>query len=204
MRGRCLPPWTPFRPQFDALLPCGVACAAARRFHPAQSGFFYLNETMPRDVILTADGLEKLKTELVLLQGDRRREVAQRIKEAREFGDITENSEYDDAKNEQAMLEARIAQVEERLRSAQVVDAKDVSTDVVQVGSVVNVKDEVSGKTQKFTIVGSPEAKPPERLSYESPVGKALLGHKRNDIVNVPLPSGKSIQYKITKIDVGL
>ena len=76
------------------------------------------------------------------MQGDKRREVAQRIKEAREFGDITENSEYDDAKNEQAMLEARIAQVEERLRSATVVDAKDVSTDVVQVGSVVNVKDE--------------------------------------------------------------
>ena len=175
-----------------------------RRFTPAQSGFFYLKETMPRDVILTADGLEKLKAELAHLQGDKRREVAQRIKEAREFGDITENSEYDDAKNEQAMLEARIAQVEERLRSASVVDAKDVSTDVVQVGSVVNVKDESTGKTQKFTIVGSPEAKPPERLSYESPVGKALLGHRRNDVVDVPLPNGKSIQYKITKIDVGL
>ena len=159
---------------------------------------------MPKDVILTADGLEKLKAELAHLQGDKRREVAQRIKEAREFGDITENSEYDDAKNEQAMLESRIAQVEERLRSATVVDAKDVSTDIVQVGSVVNVKDEASGKTQKFTIVGSPEAKPPERLSYESPVGKALLGHKRNDVVDVPLPNGKSVQYKITKIDVGL
>jgi transcription elongation factor GreA len=159
---------------------------------------------MPKDVILTADGLEKLKTELAFLQGEKRREVAQRIKEAREFGDITENSEYDDAKNEQAMLEARIAQVEERLRSASVIDAKDVSTDVVQVGSVVNVKDEASGKTQKFTIVGSPEAKPPERLSYESPVGKALLGRRRNDVVDVPLPNGRTIQYKITKIDVGL
>ena len=89
---------------------------------------------MPKDVILTADGLEKLKAELALLQGEKRKEVAQRIKEAREFGDITENSEYDDAKNEQAMVEARIAQVEERLRSATVVDAKDVSTEVVQVG----------------------------------------------------------------------
>jgi transcription elongation factor GreA len=159
---------------------------------------------MPKDVILTADGLEKLKRELVHLQGDKRREVAQRIKEAREFGDISENSEYDDAKNEQAMLEARIAQVEERLRSATVVDAKDVSTETVQVGSIVNVKDEATGKGQKFTIVGSPEAKPPERLSYESPVGKALLGHKRNDVVDVPLPSGKTLQLKITKIDVGL
>jgi transcription elongation factor GreA len=159
---------------------------------------------MPKDVILTADGLEKLKVELAHLQGEKRREVAQRIKEAREFGDISENSEYDDAKNEQAMLEARIAQVEERIRSATVVDAKDVSTDTVQVGSIVNVKDEASGKTQKFTIVGSPEATPPERLSYESPVGKALLGHKRNDVVDVPLPNGRRIQYKITKIDVGL
>ena len=159
---------------------------------------------MPKDVILTADGLEKLKGELNELETTRRREVAERIKEAREFGDISENSEYDDAKNEQAMLESRIAQVEERLRSATVVDAKDLSKEIVQVGSVVNVKDEASGKTQKFTIVGSPEAKPPERLSYESPVGKALLGHKRNDIVDVPLPNGRSIQYKITKIDVGL
>jgi len=159
---------------------------------------------MPKDVILTADGLEKLKLELALLQGDRRREVAARIKEAREFGDITENSEYDDAKNEQAMLEARIAQVEERLRSATVVAAEDLTTDVVQVGSAVTVKDEETGKSQKFTIVGSPEAKPPERLSYESPVGKALLGHKRNDVVEVALPSGRKIHFKITKIDVGL
>ena len=159
---------------------------------------------MPRDVILTTDGLEKLKAELAHLQNDKRREVAQRIKEAREFGDIAENSEYDDAKNEQAMLEARIAQVEERIRSATVVDAKDLSTDTVQVGSAVSVKDEASGKTHTFTIVGSPEAKPPERLSYESPVGKALLGHKRNDVVDVSLPNGRSVQYKITKIDVGL
>ena len=159
---------------------------------------------MPKDVILTPEGLENLKAELEDLTTTKRREVAERIKDAREYGDISENSEYDDAKNEQAMLEARIAQVEERLRSASVVDAKDVSTDIVQVGSVVNVKDEATGKAQKFTIVGSPEAKPPERLSYESPVGKALLGHKRNDVVNVPLPNGKSIQYKITKIAVGL
>jgi transcription elongation factor GreA len=159
---------------------------------------------MPKDVILTADGLEKLKHELALLQGDKRREVAQRIKEAREFGDISENSEYDDAKNEQAMLEARIAQVEERLRSATVIDAKDVSTEVVQVGSIVNVEDEETGKAQKYTIVGSPEAKPPERLSYQSPVGKALLGHRRDDVVDVSLPNGRKIKLKITKIDVGL
>src|SRR3954451_8177438 len=159
---------------------------------------------MQKDVILTPEGLEKLKQEIEYLSTTKRREVAERIKEAREFGDITENSEYDDAKNEQAMLAARIAQVEERLRSATVVAAEALTTEGVQVGSMVSVKDEETGKSQKFTIVGSPEAKPPERLSYESPVGKALLGHRRNDIVDVPLPSGKTLQLKITKIDVGL
>src|SRR3954469_6298194 len=134
---------------------------------------------MPKDVILTPDGLERLKTELEELQGPKRREVATRIKEAREFGDIMENSEYDDAKNEQAMLEARIAQLEEKLRSATVIDASDLGTDLVRVGSIVHVKDE-SGKSNKYTIVGSAEASPAEmKLSNESPVGRALLGHKR-------------------------
>src|SRR5918911_1043247 len=129
---------------------------------------------MQKDVILTPEGLSKLKEELEHLQTEKRREVAERIKEAREFGDISENSEYDDAKNEQAMLEQRIAQLEERLRAASVVDAKSVSTDSVGIGSVVNVKDEKGGSL-KFTIVGSAEAKPAEnKLSNESPVGKAL------------------------------
>ncbi|HEX2102354.1 MAG TPA: transcription elongation factor GreA [Solirubrobacteraceae bacterium] len=160
---------------------------------------------MARDVILTPEGLEKLKDELQELQTTRRREVAERIKEAREFGDISENSEYDDAKNEQMMLEQRIAQLEERLRSAQVVDPKDISTDAVQVGSVVSVKDEKTGKSQKFTIVGSAEANPKEsKLSNESPVGRALMGHKRNDVVSVQVPRGPARKLKITKIDVGL
>ena len=160
---------------------------------------------MPKDVILTPDGLEKLTEELEVLRTDRRREVAERIKEAREFGDIAENSEYDDAKNEQAMLEARIAQLEERLSAAQVIDAADISTDAVQVGSVVHVKDEKTGKSQKYTIVGSSEANPAElKLSNESPVGRALIGHKRNDVVSVPVPKGPARKLKITKIDVGL
>ncbi len=160
---------------------------------------------MPRDVILTQEGLDKLKEELEFLANDKRREVAERIKEAREFGDITENSEYDDAKNEQAMLEQRIAQLEDKLRSAQVIDAKDVSTDVVGVGSVVHVKDEKTGKSQKYTIVGSAEANPADlKLSNESPVGRALLGHKRNEVVSVPVPKGPARKLKITKIDVGL
>jgi transcription elongation factor GreA len=160
---------------------------------------------MPRDVILTPEGLEKLKDELDLLSGERRREVAERIKEARAFGDITENSEYDDAKNEQAMLEQRIAQLEDRLRSASVIDAKEITTDVVSIGTSVHVKDEKTGKSQKFTIVGSAEANPAElKLSNESPVGRALLGHKRNDVVSVPVPKGPARKLKITKIDVGL
>jgi transcription elongation factor GreA len=160
---------------------------------------------MPKEVILTPEGLSKLQEELERLQTDRRREVAERIKEAREFGDISENSEYDDAKNEQAMLEARIAQLEEKLRSAQVIDANDLSNDVVQVGSIVHVKDEKTGKSQKFTIVGSAEAKPAElKLSNESPVGRALLGRKRNDVVSVQVPRGPARKLKITKIEVGL
>src|SRR5437763_7142957 len=143
---------------------------------------------MPRDIILTKDGLEELKQKIDYLSNDRRREVAERIKEAREFGDISENSEYDDAKNEQAMLEQRIAQLEDRLRSATIIDAKELDTDVVRVGSEVHVKDD-KGKSQTFTIVGSAEAKPPERLSNESPVGKALLGHKKGETVQVALPS---------------
>ena len=158
---------------------------------------------MPKDVILTPEGFEKLKTEIEHLSTDRRREVAERIKEAREFGDISENAEYDDAKNEQAMLEARIAALEEKLRSATVIDHKDLSTDIVRVGSVVHVKDEKTGKSVKYTIVGSAESKPAEnKLSNESPVGKALVGHKRNDVVSVQVPRGPARKLKITKIDI--
>ena len=156
---------------------------------------------MPKDVILTPEGLANLKAELDQLSTTRRREVAQRIREAREFGDISENAEYDDAKNEQAMLEARIAQLEDKLRSATVIDSSDLRTDVVGVGSIVHVKDE-SGKSTKYTIVGSAEASPAEmRLSNESPVGKALIGHKRGEEVVASTPKGQR-KLKITKIDV--
>lgn len=160
---------------------------------------------MTKEVILTPAGLKRLQKELKTLQTDRRREVAERIRDAREFGEIAENSEYDDAKNEQSMLEARIAQLEERLRDAQVIDKKKISKDVVQVGSAVHLKDEKTGKTQKFTIVGSAEANPAEMmLSNESPVGRALIGQKRNTVVSVPVPKGAARKLKITKIDVGL
>src|ERR671933_815736 len=153
---------------------------------------------MQKDVILTPEGLEKLKAEIEYLSNDKRREVAERIKEAREFGDISENSEYDDAKNEQAMLEARIATLEDKLRSASVIDARELTKDVVRVGSQVHVKD-AAGKSATYTIVGSTEADPSaNRLSNESPVGKALLGHKKGDTVAVQLPNGKTRELKIT------
>jgi transcription elongation factor GreA len=161
------------------------------------------DDDMQKDVLLTPEGLENLKKEIEYLSTDKRREVAERIKEAREFGDISENSEYDDAKNEQAMLEARIAALEDKLRSASVIDSSELSNDQVRVGSVVNVKDENSGKSLQYVIVGSTEANPSEnRLSNESPVGQALLGRKRNDVVAVNLPNGKARKLKITKIDV--
>src|ERR1700759_3750577 len=160
---------------------------------------------MQKDVILTPEGLEKLKQEIEYLSTTKRREVAERIKEAREFGDISENSEYDDAKNEQAMLESRIAQLQEKLRMASVIETKDLSTDIVQIGSVVHVKDEKTGKSVKYTIVRSAEAKPEEqKLSNESPVGRALIGRKRNETVAVKVPRGPARKLKITKIDVGL
>ena len=157
---------------------------------------------MPKDVILTPQGLEELKAKIEHLSGARRREVAERIKEAREFGDISENSEYDDAKNEQAMLEKQIAELEEKLRSASVLDEDSVSTDVVSVGTTVHVKDQQTEKSVKYRIVGSAEANPSEnKLSNESPVGKALLGRKRNEVVSVPLPRGGTRELKITKIE---
>ena len=159
---------------------------------------------MPKDVILTPEGLEKLKAELEDLTTTKRREVAERIKDAREYGDISENSEYDDAKNEQAMLESRILSLEEKLRSATVVDAKELTTDVVQVGTAVKVKDSESGKSVTYTIVGSTEANPAEKkLSNESPVGRALIGHGKGETVEVQLPNGKARELTIQKIEVG-
>jgi len=157
---------------------------------------------MPRETLLTPQGLKELKSKIEHLSGDRRREVASRIKEAREFGDISENSEYDDAKNEQAMLEKQIADLEDKLRNARLIDEKDVDTASVTVGVTVHLKDQKTDKSTKFKIVGSAEANPSEqKLSNESPVGKALIGHKRGEIVSVPVPRGPARKLKITKIE---
>jgi transcription elongation factor GreA len=155
---------------------------------------------LPKDVILTPEGLEKLKQELDHLTTTKRREVAERIKDARDFGDISENSEYDDAKNEQAMIERRILDIEEQLRSASVIDESSLSTDIVQVGTHVTVKDE-KGKDREYALVGSAEANPEEnKLSNESPVGKALLGQAKGDKVTVNLPNGRTRTLEIVSI----
>ena len=153
-----------------------------------------------KDVILTKEGYQKLKDEIEYLSTDRRREVADRIKTAREFGDITENAEYDDAKNEQAMLEARIAKLEERLAAARVIEKRDIAKDVVSIGSTVRLRDVDARQTVEYHIVGSAEANPAEyKLSNESPVGQAILGKKKGETVEVKTPRG-SLKYKILEI----
>ena len=157
---------------------------------------------MARETVVTPQGLKELKSKLEELSTSRRREVAARIKEAREFGDIAENSEYDDAKNEQAMLEKQIADIEEKLRNAVVIDKKSINTEAVGVGVTVHVKDQKTSKSTRYTIVGATEADPAEhKLSNESPIGKALLGKKRGEIVSVPVPRGPARKLKITKIE---
>ena len=153
-----------------------------------------------KEIILTPEGHEKLKEEIEHLSTVKRREVAERIKQAREFGDIAENSEYDDAKNEQAMLEHRIATLQERLKHSRVIQKKEITTDVVSVGTRVRLRDVDAKETIEYTIVGSAEANPAEhKLSNESPVGKAIMGHKKGETVEVSAPRG-SLKFKIMDI----
>jgi len=153
-----------------------------------------------KEVILTPEGFEKLKVEIQYLSNDRRREVAERIRVAREFGDIAENAEYDTAKNEQAYLEARIALLEERLAHARVVTKKEIKSGEVSVGTKVRLRDVKANKTVEYHIVGSAEADPAaNKLSNESPVGKAIMGRKKGDTVEVAAPRGK-LTFKIMDI----
>jgi len=154
-----------------------------------------------KDVILTPEGHKQLRSELDHLRVVRRREVADRIAAAREFGEIAENAEYDDAKNEQMMLEHRIAQLEERLANARVIDTKRVDTTVVSVGAVVRLRDVDAKETIEYFIVGSAEANPAERkLSNESPVGRAIIGRKKGETVEVATPKGAKLKFKIMEI----
>lgn len=153
-----------------------------------------------KEVILTVEGLKKLEDELEQLKTVRRKEVAARIKQAIEFGDISENSEYEDAKNEQAFIEGNIMNLEKKLRNARVIDANDVDVATVSVGSTVKLEEVGSGEEFEYTIVGSVEADPMKnKISNESPVGKALLGNSIGDTVEINVPVGV-IKYKVLDI----
>ena len=153
-----------------------------------------------KEVILTLDGLAKLEKELEHLKTVSRREVAERIKQALEFGDISENSEYEDAKNEQGFIEGRILQIEKMLRNAKVIDEQEVHADVVSVGSKVTLVESNGSYEVEYMIVGSAEADPDQsKISNESPVGRSLMGQKVGSVINVNVPMG-TIQYKIKAI----
>jgi transcription elongation factor GreA len=153
-----------------------------------------------KEVILTPEGLQKLEEELEHLKSVKRREVAERIKLAISYGDISENSEYEDAKNEQAFVEGRILTLEKMLRNARIIQENEVDTDIVSIGSTVRLKDLEFDEEVEYTIVGSAEADPARnKISNESPVGKALLGKAVGSIVDVAVPSG-TIQFRILEI----
>ncbi len=153
-----------------------------------------------KEVILTQEGYDNLDKELNHLKTEKRAEIAERIKVALGFGDLSENSEYDEAKTAQAENEVRIAELENKLRHAKIIDEKEIDTDVVQVGNVVKVLDIEFNEEIEYTIVGSTEVNLAEnKISNESPLGKALLGAKKNQTVDVVAPVGV-MQYKILDI----
>ena len=149
---------------------------------------------------LTLDAYTRLKAELEQLKDEGRSTIAEKLRIAREHGDLRENAEYDSAKNDQAHLEARIATLEERLKNARVVTRKEIRSGEVNVGTKVRLKDMGSNKTVEYHIVGSAEADPAElKLSNESPVGKAIMGHKKGDVVEAPTPRGAK-KFKIMDV----
>ena len=153
-----------------------------------------------KDVILTQEGYDNLDKELNYLKTEKRAEIAERIKVALGFGDLSENSEYDEAKTAQAENEVKIAELENKLRHAKIIDEKEIDTDTVQIGNTVKVLDIEFNEEVEYTIVGSTEVNLAEnKISNESPLGEALLGAKKNEIVDVNAPAGV-MQYKILDI----
>ncbi|HHZ12503.1 MAG: transcription elongation factor GreA [Caldicoprobacterales bacterium] len=153
-----------------------------------------------KETLLTHEGVMKLEQELNYLKTVRRRQIAERIKQAIAFGDLSENSEYDEVKNEQAFIEGRIVTLENMLRNARIIDDEDISTDIVSIGSTVKILDIEYDEVMEYTIVGSAEADPGQnKISNESPVGRALIGQKINSVVDVHVPDGV-IKLKILEI----
>ena len=157
---------------------------------------------MEKDIFFTPEGLEKIENEIEYLKTVRRKEVSERIKVALGYGDLSENSEYDEAKNEQAQVEERIAKLEMMVRNAKIIDEKDLNTDVVNIGSNVKVRELDTMEEDEYTIVGSAEADPLEgKISNESPVGSRLIGNRVGDVVEVEVPDG-IIKYEICGITI--
>ena len=157
-----------------------------------------------KEILLTYEGMKKLEEELEYLKTVKRREVAERIKVALGFGDLSENSEYDEAKNEQAQVEMKIVDLENKLRNVKIIDEDEIDTKTVQVGNKVQVLDMEYDEKVDYTIVGSTEVDLAEnKISNESPIGAALLGKKKNEIVEVQTPGGM-LEFKILKISRGL
>ncbi len=153
-----------------------------------------------KEVVLTTEGLKSLEEELDFLKGPKRREIADKIRVARGFGDLSENAEYDEAKNDQAQVEARILKIEAMLKQAVIIDFDEVPIDRVALGNVVRVEDQNTGEETEYTIVGSSEINAFEnRISNESPVGSALLGKGVGDAVSIDTPIGK-MKLKILNI----
>jgi len=155
---------------------------------------------MTEEILLTEEGYEKLESELEHLTKVKRREVAKRIKDARDYGDISENSEYDDAKNEQAFVEGRIKKLENMLAKARVVTKDEIDDHTVNLGTNVELEDLDTGEVYNYTIVGSAETDPLNcKISHESPIGKSILGHTIGDEIKVSTPEGQT-EYKIISI----
>ena len=155
-----------------------------------------------KPIILTPEGYKKLEEELRTLKVEGRTEIAEKIKEARSYGDLSENAEYDAAKDAQAAMEQRITTIENMLKKPQIVSEDDVSTDEITIGSRVKLFDVEFEEEVEYTIVGSTEANPDDgRISDESPIGSAILGHKADEVVDVVLPNGETIQFKVLEIN---
>lgn len=153
-----------------------------------------------KKIILTAEGLKKLEEELEVLKGEKRSEIAEKIKVARSYGDLSENSEYDDAKNEQAILEARIADIEATLKNAEILDESEINNDKVHVGSIVKVINLNLDREMTMKVVGSNESDPKKLfISDESPVGMGLLGKAVGDVAEIETPGG-TVGYKVLDI----
>ncbi len=156
---------------------------------------------MAKQTVLTSEGLKKLEEELDELKSVKRREVAEKIKIALGYGDLSENSEYDEAKNEQGLIEARIAEIEATLKNVKIIDEDNLSTEHVQLGNTVTVKDIEEDEVLVLHIVGSKEVDVEKnKISDESPIGKALMGHAKGETVDVEAPAGS---FKFEIIDIG-